>query len=92
MSRSFGELRARLHEIIFEADTPEGRLFDLLLLVAIVSSVAVVLLDSVAAVRARVGQTLRVLEWGFTILFTIEYFLRLASVRHRCATPGAHSA
>jgi voltage-gated potassium channel len=73
-------LRARLHEIIFEADTPEGKLFDLLLLVAIVTSVAVVLLDSVAAVRARVGPTLRAMEWGFTVLFTVEYLLRLVSV------------
>jgi voltage-gated potassium channel len=73
--------RARLHEIIFEADTAEGRLFDLLLLVAIVSSVLVVALESVAGVRARVGPTLRALEWGFTVLFTIEYVLRLVSVR-----------
>jgi voltage-gated potassium channel len=72
--------RARLHEIIFEADTPEGRLFDLLLLVAIVSSVIVVLLDSVASVREHSGGTLRALEWGFTILFTIEYILRLTTV------------
>jgi voltage-gated potassium channel len=82
MNRSAGSIRARLHEIIFEADTPEGRLFDLLLLVAIVTSVGVVLLESVASVRARVGPELRALEWGFTILFTIEYLLRLASV-HR---------
>ena len=80
MSGSPGALRARLHEIIFEADTPEGRLFDLLLMLAIVSSVAVVLLESVASVRARVGPELRALEWGFTILFTIEYILRLATV------------
>jgi voltage-gated potassium channel len=91
VSRPPGALRARLHEIIFEADTREGRLFDLLLLVAIVSSVAVVLLDSVASVRARIGPTLRALEWGFTVLFTIEYILRLASVAGRCATPGAHT-
>ena len=75
-----GELRARLHEIIFEADTPEGRLFDLLLLVAIVTSVVVVLLESVASVRARVGPTLRAMEWGFTVLFTVEYLLRLFTV------------
>ena len=80
MSRSLGDFRARLHEIIFEADTPEGRLFDVMLLIAIMSSVAVVLLESVAEVRARVGPTLRALEWGFTILFTVEYILRLASV------------
>jgi voltage-gated potassium channel len=74
-------LRARLHEIIFEADTPAGRLFDLLLLVAIVSSVLVVVLESVAAVRAQAGPTLRALEWAFTALFTVEYVLRLVSVR-----------
>ncbi|HZN99359.1 MAG TPA: hypothetical protein VFB61_16670 [Gemmatimonadales bacterium] len=79
MSYSTRTLRARLHEIIFEADTPEGRLFDLLLLVAIVASVTVVVLESVASVRASVGATLRVLEWGFTILSTIEYLLRLVS-------------
>jgi voltage-gated potassium channel len=45
-----------------------------------VSSVVVVLLESVASVRARVGPTLRALEWGFTVLFTIEYILRLFSV------------
>lgn len=82
MSGSLGPIRARLHEIIFEADTPAGRTFDVLLLVAIVSSVIVVMLESVASIRARAGPTLRALEWGFTILFTIEYLLRLASV-HR---------
>jgi voltage-gated potassium channel len=81
VSRPPGGLRARLHEIIFEADTPEGRLFDLLLMLAIVTSVVVVLLESVATVRARAGPTLRAMEWGFTILFTIEYVLRLSTVR-----------
>ena len=81
MSRTSSGFRDRLHEIIFEADTPEGRLFDLLLMVAILSSVVVVLLESVAPVRARAGPELRALEWGFTFLFTIEYILRLASVR-----------
>lgn len=80
MSRPPGSLRARLHEIIFEADTPEGRVFDMLLLVAILSSVVVVLLESVASVRARIGPELRAAEWGFTVLFTIEYILRLATV------------
>jgi voltage-gated potassium channel len=70
-----------LHEIIFEADTREGRLFDLLLLVAIVTSVLVVGLESVATVRARVGTTLRALEWVVTALFSVEYILRLAAVR-----------
>lgn len=81
MSDSLGDLRARLHEVIFEADTPAGRAFDLLLLLAIVASVIVVMLESVASVRARAGPELRALEWGFTILFTVEYLLRLFSVR-----------
>jgi len=72
--------RERLHEIIFEADTAEGRAFDLALLVCIVASVAAVLLESVASVRARWGGPLRAAEWTFTILFTIEYALRIVSV------------
>ncbi len=50
-------------------------------MLAIVSSVVVVLLESVASVRAKAGPTLRALEWGFTILFTVEYALRLATVQ-----------
>lgn len=74
-------LRARLHEVIFEADTPAGRLFDAVLLVLIVSSVAVVMLESVPSVRDDAGWLLIRLEWLFTLLFTIEYLLRLYSVR-----------
>ena len=72
--------RARLHEIIFEAETPVGRAFDVALLVAIVLSVVAVSLESVAEVRAVYGGPLRVAEWLFTILFTIEYLLRLVCV------------
>lgn len=75
MTRS--RLRMRLYEIVFETDTPAGRRFDELLLAAIVASVAVVMMDSVAAMRARNGDLLHALEWGFTVLFTIEYSLRL---------------
>jgi voltage-gated potassium channel len=72
--------RAHLHEIIFEADTPEGKAFDLGLLVAIVISVGAVLLESVAEIRAQYGSQLRTLEWFLTILFTLEYLLRLATI------------
>jgi voltage-gated potassium channel len=72
--------RGRLHEIIFEAETPEGKAFDVALLVCIVASVVTVLLDSVASIRAQHGVVLRALEWAFTILFTVEYVLRLATV------------
>ena len=77
---TIARLRARLHQIIFEADTPAGRAFDLGILLAIVASVIVVMLESVASVRAHAGPTLRALEWFFTILFTIEYALRLFTV------------
>ena len=76
--------RRRLHEVIFEADTPAGRRFDLGLLVAIVASVAVVLAESVPEWRAVHGALFRRLEWGFTVLFSLEYLLRLLSV----ARPG----
>ncbi len=71
---------ARLHEIIFEADTPAGKWFDLLLILSILLSVFVVMLDSVASVRARYGSLIYTIEWFFTLLFTIEYVLRLLSV------------
>lgn len=71
--------RHRLHEVIFEADTPAGKAFDVLLLVGIVGSVLAVILESVASIRAAYGLPLRVAEWAFTVLFTIEYFLRIAS-------------
>ena len=77
--------RAAMHEIIFEADTPSGKLFDLALLVAIVLSVAAVVLESVEVIGARHGRLLRVAEWVFTVLFTIEYVLRLLSVRRPLA-------
>ena len=73
--------RARLHEVIFESDTPAGRYFDLALIWLIVLSVATVVLESVREVRDQYGKLLYALEWLFTLLFTVEYFLRLLSVR-----------
>lgn len=73
--------RSRLHEVIFEADTPTGKLFDVFLIWSIILSVVVVLLDSVASIRVRYGSILYTIEWGFTLLFTFEYILRLISVR-----------
>ncbi len=75
-----GSVRWRLHEIIFEADTPGGRLFDTALIVSIVFSVILVMLDSVAAIRASWGGALYAAEWMFTLLFTVEYVLRLYCV------------
>ncbi|MCP3903674.1 MAG: ion transporter [Planctomycetes bacterium] len=73
--------RLRLHEIIFEADTPIGAAFDILLLAAIGASVLCVLLESVGAIALRYERALVLAEWVFTILFTIEYVLRLICVR-----------
>lgn len=78
--RAGASMRARLHEIIFEADTRAGRLFDTALLVLILASVVTVMLESVASVRARHGDLLIVLEWVFTLAFTLEYVLRLYCV------------
>jgi len=74
--------RLKLHEIIFEADTPLGKLFDILLLVSILTSVVVVMLESVGSIKAEYGNFLTAAEWTFTILFSIEYILRLYSVVH----------
>jgi voltage-gated potassium channel len=71
--------RAKIHEIIFEADTPMGKLFDVLLLILILASVLVVSLDSVADIHAKYETQLLRAEWTFTIIFTVEYFLRLIS-------------
>ncbi len=74
------EWRRRMHEVIFEADTPTGRGFDLLLLVLILGSVGVVLAESVPSWRQAYGPLFRRAEWGFTAIFSIEYILRLLSV------------
>ena len=73
-------VRATLHEIIFEADTPAGKAFDVSLMVLIILSVIAVMLESTASVAARYGEYLRAFEWIVTILFTIEYILRLYCV------------
>jgi voltage-gated potassium channel len=72
--------RRKLHEVIFEADTPTGKWFDIILIVSIGLSVLAVMLDSVQSFKAAFGQWLFYAEWIFTILFTIEYILRLISI------------
>lgn len=71
----------RIHEIIFEADTGWGLLFDVVLLFAILASVIVVCLETVDSLKDRFGSLFITLEWVFTILFTIEYVLRLYCVK-----------
>ena len=79
-NKSSTPFSTRLHEIIFEADTPGGKLFDVLLILSIMASVILVMLDSVTSIRQSYGRLLYFGEWFFTILFTIEYALRLYSV------------
>jgi voltage-gated potassium channel len=76
-----GSWREKIHEVIFEADTPLGKTFDVALLWAILASVATICLDSVAALNARFGGLFTTAEWIFTGLFTVEYTLRIVSVR-----------
>jgi voltage-gated potassium channel len=72
-------IRQRLYRVIFEHDTTAGRAFDIALIVAILLSVSAVMLDSVAAISQRWGGLLKATEWFFTVLFSIEYLLRLYS-------------
>lgn len=73
-------LKHEMHEIIFEADSRAGKTFDVLLIICILASVVVVMLDSVAPLQARYGAVFLAVEWAFTILFTLEYLLRLYCV------------
>src|SRR5690606_23449230 len=75
--------RRRLHEVIFESETPAGRRFDKWIVAAILVSVAVVVVDSVPTFRLRFGTALDATEWFFTLLFTVEYLARLAGVRNQ---------
>ncbi len=73
--------RAKLYEIIYEADTPLGKGFDLLLLIFILLSVLLVALESVTWIDAQYHDQLNVAEWGITVLFSIEYLLRIICVK-----------
>lgn len=77
---SLGPLRRRLQIIIFEADTPAGKAFDVALLFAIGVSVITVMLESVNSIADRFGAELRLAEWLITLSFTVEYVLRMFCV------------
>jgi len=72
--------KKKVHEIIFEADTENGKLFDVILLVAILLSIIGVMLESVDEIDKKYHEIIMVSEWGFTILFTIEYLFRIYAV------------
>ncbi len=80
MANDSEHLKATLHKIIFGADTPAGKAFDVVLLVLIVLSVIAVMLESTSSIAMQYGPWLRTFEWVITIIFTIEYLLRLYCV------------
>ena len=75
------KIKDHLHEIIFEADTKEGKFFDVALLIVILISVALVMLESVPEIQQNNRQLLKISEWAITVIFTIEYILRIIIIK-----------
>src|SRR5690606_8598751 len=73
--------KIKLHDIIYEADTPAGKLFDVVLLITIIASILLVMLESVKSIDAKYHTLLNISEWIITILFTIEYIARIITVK-----------
>lgn len=71
------ERKHRIHEVIFESHTPQGKLFDVVLFAVILASVVVVMMESIRELRNDYGRLFYFLEWAFTLFFTIEYLLRI---------------
>ena len=71
----------QLHELIYESETAAGKIFDIILLLFILTSIIIVMLDSVNALKIQYGEFFFAMEWFFTIVFTIEYILRLICIR-----------
>lgn len=74
-------MREKLHTIIFEADTKAGKLFDIILLWAILISILVVMLESVVSINDAYRYEIKIIEWLFTFLFTLEYLARIIAVK-----------
>lgn len=73
--------KTKLHEIIYEADTPSGKLFDVVLLIFILASIVLVMLESVSSIDEKYHDLLNIGEWIVTILFTLEYIARIITVK-----------
>lgn len=73
--------KTKLHEVIYEADTPAGKVFDVILLISIIASIVLVMLESIKSFDAKYHNFLNISEWVITILFTIEYFARIISIK-----------
>jgi voltage-gated potassium channel len=81
--RPQSELQSRFYEVIFGTETPAGKWFDIILIVVIASSVGIVMLDSITELKLNYGDLFYRLEWFFTILFTVEYIVRIWCVPNR---------
>ncbi|MDA9026163.1 ion transporter [Flavobacteriaceae bacterium] len=73
--------KEKVHEVIYEADTPAGKLFDVILLLVILLSILLVMLESIESIGTKYAYILDVAEWVITILFSIEYLARIISVK-----------
>ena len=73
--------REKIHEIIYEADTQEGKLFDVILLIAIIASILLVMFESVESIDLKYHEFLYIGEWIITIFFSLEYILRIISIK-----------
>lgn len=73
--------KTRLHEIIYEADTPSGKIFDIVLLITIIASIVLVMLESVNSIDTNYHDFLNISEWIITILFSLEYITRIITVK-----------
>lgn len=81
-STNYSKWQKKAYNIIFKTNTKASRAFDLYLLIAILFSVIVIILDSVQSIKSQFSQHLILLEWLFTVLFTIEYLLRIISIKN----------
>ena len=73
--------KQKLHEVIYEADTPAGKIFDVVLLVVIILSIVLVMLESVKSINTKYAEQFYIAEWVITILFSTEYILRIITVK-----------
>ena len=74
--------RQKIHDVIYEADTPAGKIFDITLIILIIISVILVALETVGWINDKYSNFFNTAEWIITILFTIEYILRVISIHH----------
>lgn len=80
-NKTFPGWKSELHDIIYEADTPKGKIFDILLIITIIISIILVMLESVESIDRKYHDLLNISEWVITILFTIEYFARIICIK-----------